>query len=125
MEKITVTKEELQTLIRDAVKQEIETSKLINKKESSPYIFQGILNEYIKDGGKLSDVVGTRVAWKFWETCIRKTVVTAMGKAYVRDIEDTEKANELARNLIEVLIDHYKSIKGAGNDEWCIWNTNL
>jgi hypothetical protein len=45
MEKITVTKEELQTLIRDAVKQEIETSKLINKKESSPYIFQGILNE--------------------------------------------------------------------------------
>lgn len=117
MEKITVTKEELQTLIRDAVKQEIETSKLINKKESSPYIFQGILNKYIKNGGKLSDVVGTRVAWKFWETCIRKTVVTAMGKAYVRDIEDTEKANELAKNLIEVLIDHYKSIKGADINE--------
>ena len=105
MEKITITKEELQTLIRDAVKQEIETTKT---KESSPYIFQGILNEYIKNGGKLSDVVGTRVAWKFWETCIRKTVVTAMGKAYVRDIEDAERANELAKNLIEVLIDHYK-----------------
>lgn len=115
MEKITVTKEELQTLIRDAVKQEIETTKTINKKESSPYIFQGILNEYIniKNGGKLSDVVGTRVAWKLWETCIRKTVVTAMGKAYVRDIEDTERANKLAKNLIEVLIDHYKSMKGA------------
>lgn len=108
MEKITITKEELQTLIRDAVKQEIETTKTINKKESSPYIFQGILDEYIKDGGKLSDVVGTRVAWKLWETCIRKTVVIAMGKAYVRDIEDAERANELAKNLIEVLINYYK-----------------
>lgn len=110
MEKITITREELQELIRDAVKQEIETTKAINRKESSPYIFQDILNKYIKDGGKLSDVVGTRIAWKFWETCIRKTVVTAMGKAYVRDIEDTDRANELAKNLIEFLIEHYKSV---------------
>lgn len=116
MEKITITREELQELIRDAVKQEIETTKTLNNK-SSTYIFQGILNEYIKDGGKLSDVVGTRVAWKLWEMCIRKTVVTAMGKAYVRDIEDTERANELAKNLIEVLIDHYKSMKGVGINE--------
>lgn len=115
MEKITITREELQALIRDAVKQEIETTKTINKKESSPYIFQGILNEYIKNGGKLSDVVGTRVAWKLWETCIRKTVVTAMGKAYVRDIEDTERAKKLAEDIIEVLIKHYEQMQEEGS----------
>lgn len=118
MEKITITREELQELIRDAVKQEIETTKTLNNK-SSTYIFQGILDDYIKGGGKLSNLVGTRTSWKLWEVGIRKLVVTAMGKSYVRNIEDTERAKKLAEDIIEVLINHYEEIQEEGLiNEW-------
>lgn len=118
MEKITISKEELQELIRDAVKQEIETTKTLNNK-SSTYIFQGILDDYIKGGGKLSNLVGTRTSWKLWEVGIRKLVVTAMGKSYVRNIEDTERAKKLAKSIIEVLINHYEQMQEEGLiNEW-------
>ena len=125
MEKITITREELQELIRDAVKQEIETTKTLNNKSSS-YIFQGILDDYIKGGGKLSNLVGTRTSWKLWETGIRKLVVAAMGKSYVRNIEDTERAKKLAEDIIEVLINHYEQMQEEGLiNEWWLWNTHL
>lgn len=125
MEKITITREELQELIRDAVKQEIETTKTLNNKSSS-YIFQGILDDYIKGGGKLSNLVGTRTSWKLWEVGIRKLVVTAMGKSYVRNIEDTERAKKLAEDIIEVLINHYEQMQEEGLiNEWWLWNTHL
>lgn len=125
MEKITITREELQELIRDAVKQEIETTKTLNNK-SSTYIFQGILADYIKGGGKLSNLVGTRTSWKLWETGIRKLVVAAMGKSYVRNIEDTERAKKLAKDIIEVLIKHYEQMQKEGlTNEWWLWDIHL
>lgn len=112
MTQITLSEEQLQALIRDAVKQEIEATNKLNRKKSSPYIFQEVLDEYIKNGGQLSDVAGTGISWKLWDMGIRRLVVIAMGKAYVRDIDDKESAKKLAKNLCEVLVEHYKELRG-------------
>lgn len=112
MTQITLSKEELQALVRDAVKEEIETTNNLNRKQSFPYVFQEVLDEYVKNGGQLSDVAGSGISWKLWDTGIRRLVVIAMGKAYVRDIEDTESAKKLAKNLCEVLVEHYKELRG-------------
>lgn len=108
---ITISKEELQAMIKDAVKEEIETKNTLNKKSSSPYLFQGVIDSYIKREGKLAKVTPDVIAWKIWDMYVRKLVTCCMGKAYVKDIkdEDRERAIKLAENILDCIIESYKS----------------
>lgn len=110
---ITISKEELQAMIQDAVKEEIETKNTLNKKESSPYLFQSVIDSYIKRDGKLAKVTPDVIAWKIWDMYVRKLVTCCMGKAYVKDIEDEdrERAIKLAENILDCIVKSYESEK--------------
>lgn len=115
MEKqITMTEDELKDFIHGAVKAELEEKDSLNigVTKSSAYIYKDLLTEYIKYYGKLSESAGVRLAWKEWEI-VRNLVSKAMGVRYVRDIKNPDVAIELARNILDVLVEHHEKMKGV------------
>lgn len=110
---ITISKKDLQAMIQDVVKEEIETKNILNKKASDPYVFQGVINSYIKRDGKLAKFTPGGVAWKIWDQYVRKLVTCCMGVTYVKDIkvEDRERAIKLAEDILDCIIKSYESEK--------------
>lgn len=115
MEKqITMTEDELKDLIHDAVKAELEENNSLNVRgaKNSAFIYKDLLNEYIKCNGKLSESAGVRLAWYEWDM-VRVLVSKAMGVRYVRDIKNPDVAIEIARNILDVLVEHHEKMKGV------------
>lgn len=109
---VTITEDELKDLIHDAIKAELEERNSLNTRgtKSSAFIFKDLLNEYIKYDGKLSESAGVRLAWCEWDI-VRNLVSKAMGVRYVRDIKNPDMAIELARNILDVLVEHHEKMK--------------
>lgn len=115
MEKqVTLTEDELKDLIHGAVKAELEEKNSLNigVTKGSAYIYKDLLTEYIKYDGKLSESAGVRLAWKEWDI-VRNLVSKAMGVRYIRDIKHPDTAIELARNILDVLVEHHEKMKGV------------
>lgn len=113
MEKqITMTEDELKDLIHDAVKAELEENNSLNVRgaKNSAFIYKDLLNEYIKYNGKLSESAGVRLAWYEWDM-VRNLVSKAMGVRYVRDIKNPDVSIELARNILDVLVEHHEKMR--------------
>ena len=110
---ITISKKDLEAIIQDAVKNEIEVKNRLNKKSHDPYLFQGVIDSYIKRDGKLEKVTPRTIAWKIWDSFVRKLVTCCMGVTYVKDIkvEDRERAIKLAEEILDCIVKSYESEK--------------
>ena len=110
---ITISKEDLQALIQDAVKSEIEIKNRLNRRSNDPYLFKGVIDSYINKGGKLEKVTPRTISWKIWDKFVRKLVTCCMGVTYVRDIknEDKERAIKLAEDILDCIVRSYESEK--------------
>lgn len=110
---ITISKDDLQVLIQDAVKSEIEIKNRLNRRSNDPYLFKGVIDSYIKKDGKLERVTPRTISWKIWDNFVRKLVTCCMGVTYVRDIkaEDRERAVKLAEDILDCIVKSYESEK--------------
>ena len=107
---ITISKDDLQVLIQDAVKSEIEIKNRLNRRSNDPYLFKGVIDSYIKKDGKLERVTPRTISWKIWDNFVRKLVTCCMGVTYVRDIkdEDRQRAIKLAEDILDCIVKSYE-----------------